>query len=192
MKKLKVQKVNMYIFFHKIVKFDCTYTTNQMNPKIISSLRNRSKFTKRYNFNSTEEIQNLTTKSNECSNNILKSKERQIIKLTERSYFPSTMLKAYWSILYTFLKTKKMPNIPPLNESSEIISNFDKKAKFLNLHSAPQCSPINNSSVHGMKRCLRSLHSDQVPLQFRSPSNSGSQGPHFWLLNIPYDPVKQF
>ena len=78
-----------------------------MNPKIISSLKNRSKLTKRYNSNSTEEIQNLTTKSNECSNNILKSRERYTIKLTERSYVPFTMLKAYCSILYTFLKTKK-------------------------------------------------------------------------------------
>ena len=29
-------------------------------------------------------------------------------------------------------------------------------------------------------------------IQIRSPSNSGGQGPHFWLLNIPYDPVKLF
>ena len=38
-----------------------------MNPKIISSLRNRSKLTKSHYSNLTEEYENrLTAKSNEC------------------------------------------------------------------------------------------------------------------------------
>ena len=46
-----------------------------MNPNIISSLRNRSKLTKRYYSNPTEENENfITPKSNECSNMIVETK----------------------------------------------------------------------------------------------------------------------
>ena len=87
-----------------------------MNPKIISSLRNRSKLTKRYYSNPTEENKILlTAKSNECSNMIVEAKERYTNKLSEKLDNPSTMPKAYWSILNTFLNNKRIPNIPPIN-----------------------------------------------------------------------------
>ena len=57
------------------------------------------------------------------------------------------MPRAYWSILNTFLNNKKIPNIPPLNVDGKIISNFDKTVELFNSHFAPQCPPINNSSV---------------------------------------------
>ena len=48
-----------------------------MNPTIISSLRNRSKLTKIYYSNPTDENKNLpTAKSNECSNMIIEAKDR--------------------------------------------------------------------------------------------------------------------
>ena len=110
---------------------------NWMNPNIISSLRNRCKLTKRYYSNPTEENKNLlTTKSNECSNMIIEAKERYRNKLSKKSDDPSTMPKAYWSILNTFLNNKKIPNIPPLNVNSKIISNFEKKAELFNSHFA--------------------------------------------------------
>ena len=48
-----------------------------MIPKIISCLRNRSKLTKRYYSNPTNENKKLpTAKSNECSNMIVEAKDR--------------------------------------------------------------------------------------------------------------------
>ena len=53
-----------------------------MNPKIISSLRNRSKLTKRYYSNSSDKNKTFSTaKSNECSNMIVKAKEKYTNKL---------------------------------------------------------------------------------------------------------------
>ena len=43
---------------NKVIKVDHKYS-NRMNPKIISSLRNSSKLTKRYYSNPTEETENL-------------------------------------------------------------------------------------------------------------------------------------
>ena len=81
-----------------------------MNPKIISSLRNRSKLTNRYYSNPTEENKNvLTAKSNEGSNMIVEAKERYTNKLSKKLDDPSTMSKPYWSILNTFLNNKKYP-----------------------------------------------------------------------------------
>ena len=45
---------------NKVIKFDYK-DPNCINPKVISSLRNRSKLTKRYNSNSTEDNKNLHT-----------------------------------------------------------------------------------------------------------------------------------
>ena len=67
-----------------------------MNPKIISSLRNRSKLAKRYYSNLTEENKNpFTDKSNECSNTIVEAKETYTSKLYKRLDDPSTMPKAH-------------------------------------------------------------------------------------------------
>ena len=100
-----------------------------MNPKIISFQRNRSKLTQRYYSNPTEENKNLlTAKSDECSNMIIDAKERYINKLSKKLDDPVTMPKAYWSILNIFFNNKKIPNIPPLNVNTEIISNFEKNS----------------------------------------------------------------
>ena len=87
--------------------------------------------TKRYYSNPTEEDKILlTAKSNECSKMIAEAKERYTSKLRKKLDDPSTMPKAYWSILHTFLNNKKIPNIPPLNVNGKIISNFEKKRNF--------------------------------------------------------------
>ena len=58
-----------------VIKVDYKYI-NWMNPKIISSLRNRSKLTKRNYSNRTKENKNLlTAKSNECLTMIVEAKE---------------------------------------------------------------------------------------------------------------------
>ena len=132
---------------NKVIKVGYKYP-NWMNPKIISYLRNRSKLTKRYYSNPTEENKNLlNAKLNEYSNMIVEAKERYTNKLNKKLDDPSTMSKAYWSILNTFLSNKKIPDIPPLNINGKIISNFEKKAEPFNSNFASQCTPINNSSV---------------------------------------------
>ena len=119
-----------------------------MNPKIISSLRNRSKLTKTYQSNATEENKmSFITTLNECSNMIIQAKEKYTNRLSKKLDDPSIILKVYWSILNTFLNTKKILNIPSLDINGKIISNFEKKVKLFNSHFASQCNPVNNSSV---------------------------------------------
>ena len=57
-----------------------------MNPKIISSLRNSSKLTKRYYSNPTEENKNM----------IVEAKERSTNKLSKKLDDPSMIPKGYW------------------------------------------------------------------------------------------------
>ena len=119
-----------------------------MNPNIISSLRNRSKLTKRYYSNPTEENENfITPKSNECSNMTVETKVWYTKILSKKLDNPSTMPKANWSIPNTFLKKKNIPNIHPQNVNGIIISNFKKNAELFNSHFASQCTPIKNKSV---------------------------------------------
>ena len=83
-----------------------------MNPKIISSLTNRSRLTKIYYSNTTEQNKILLiAKSIECSNMIVEAKERYKNKLTKKLDDPSMIPKAYWSILTTLLNNKKMKTV---------------------------------------------------------------------------------
>ena len=94
---------------------------------MISSLTNRSKLIKRYDFYRTEENKNLLNgKLNKCSNMIVKAKETYTSKLSKKLDDLSMMTKAFWSILNSFLNNKKIPNIYPLNVNGKIISNFEK------------------------------------------------------------------
>ena len=131
----------------KVIKFD-DKCPNWMNPKIISSLGNRSKLIERYFSYPTEENKNLlTAKSNECSKMIVEAKERYTNILSKKLDDPSTIPKTYWSILNTFLNNQKNTQIPPLNVNSKIISNSDKKVQLFNSYFSSQCTPLNNSSV---------------------------------------------
>ena len=96
----KVESLNILLntfrnfISNKVVKFNYKYP-NWMNPKIISTLRNRSTLIKWYYSNPTEENKNLTAKSNKCSKMIVEAKERYTNKLSTTSNDPSTMPKAY-------------------------------------------------------------------------------------------------
>ena len=95
---------------NKVIKFEYSIKYPKLNK--IPSLRNRSKLTKRYYSNPTEENKNLlTAKSNECSRMVVEAKERYTTKLSKKLDDPSMMPKAYWSILNTFLNSKKIPYI---------------------------------------------------------------------------------
>ena len=121
LKSIYKHKILKYFIPNKAIKYDYKYP-NWMNPKIISSLRNRSKLTKRYYSNPIEENKNLlTAKSKACSKMIVDAKERYTNKLSKKLDDAPTMPKAYWSILNTFLNNKKIPNISPLNVNGKII-----------------------------------------------------------------------
>ena len=99
LKTIYKHKIFKYFIPNKAIKYDYKYP-NWMNPKIISSLRNRSKLTKRYYSIPIEENKNLlTAKSKAFSKMIVDAKERYTNKLSKKLDDPPTMPKAYWSIL---------------------------------------------------------------------------------------------
>ena len=55
-------------------------------------------------------------------------------------------LKAYWSLLKTFLNNKKITLIPPLYHQGDFVTNFRIKAELFNSFFASQCSLIKNDS----------------------------------------------
>ena len=77
----------------------------------------------------------------------LKAKERCATKLSKELDDPSTITKAYWPILNTWLNNTQIPIVPLLNVNGKVISNFDKKLELLNLHFTSQKTSTNNSSV---------------------------------------------
>ena len=87
------------------------------------------------------------SKSTECSNLAVKTKENYQKKMAEKLDKPSTAPKAYWSIFNNFLGKRKTPNIPHSIVNDFVVSDFTTKANLFNNFSAWQCSPVVNSST---------------------------------------------
>ena len=77
---------------------------------------------------------------------IEKSKRKYHSRITSKLSDIRKSFKAYWSILKSFLIGKKIPCIPPLFESNELIIDFKKKAELFRSIFANQCSLIKNIS----------------------------------------------
>ena len=58
---------------------------------------------------------------------IVEAKGRYTNKSSKRLDDPSTMSKAYWSVLKTYQGNGNIRNLSPLNVAGKIISNFEKK-----------------------------------------------------------------
>ena len=70
--------------------------------------------------------------SNSLAETIRSSEERFSCKLSTKLANPSTSSKTYWSILKTFVNSKKIPIIPPLLVNDNFITNFLEKANLFN------------------------------------------------------------
>ena len=68
---------------------------------------------------------------------------------------PITSLKAYWSILKTFLNNKKIPCVPPIYHNSNYIIDFKEKAQIFNNLCAKQCRLVENTSKLLTNSCKR-------------------------------------
>ena len=86
---------------------------------------------------------------------LLQEKLNSFISVSKQSYYSKMStkltkfhesLKAYWSLLKTFLNNKKIPLIPPLYHQGDFITNFKIKAELFNSFFACQCSLIKNDS----------------------------------------------
>ena len=89
----------------------------------------------------------LIVKANEYVEIISAAKDEYIIQMCEKLNDHIAAPKTYWKVINRFLSNKKVPAIPPLLVSGEIISNFSQKASVFNKFFACQCTPLQNSSI---------------------------------------------
>ena len=132
---------------HKTKIFDCKYP-EWMNSFIISSLKKRTKYTKRFHKNpSRYNKELLNNEANECRRLIIQAKEKHIAKMSTKLDNPNTVPKTYWSIISRFLNKRKMPAIPPILADGKLVSDFKIKSELFNSHFAAQCTPVKNAST---------------------------------------------
>ena len=125
---------------HKTKRFDCKYP-EWMNSFIISSLKKRTKYTKRFYKNSTDYNKDLlNNQANECRRLIIQAKEKHIVKMSAKLDNPNTAPETYWSLISRFLNRRKMPAIPPILADGKLLSDFKMKTEFFNSHFAAQCT----------------------------------------------------
>ena len=84
---------------------------------------------------------------NELKSLIDTNKEKYYSRISKRMTNPLTSTKTYWSILKSFLNSKKIFCIPPLLHQNRYIPKYKDKAELFNNFFANQCYLINNSSV---------------------------------------------
>ena len=77
----------------------------------------------------------------------MKRKEDYYCALSDKLNDPHTSAKSYWSILKTLYDGKKIPLIPPILISNNLVSNFKVKANHFNAFFASQCTPASNNTT---------------------------------------------
>ena len=91
---------------YKTKIFDCKYP-EWMNSLIISSLKKRTKYTKRFCENPSDYNKDLlNNQANKCTRLIIQAKEKYIAKMSGKLDNPNTAPKTYWSIISRFLNKK--------------------------------------------------------------------------------------
>ena len=98
-----------------------------------------------------EKLLNMT---NNIITGISNSKKIYFVNLAEKLSNPKLNRKVYWGILKSFTNWKKIPIIPPLLISNQLVTNFNEKANNFNEYVSNQCSVIDNNSK---------LQMDQAP-----------------------------
>ena len=115
---------------------------------IKSKLKERSCLTKTYckYGKRKSNFEKLIVETNESVEIISTAKDKYIFQMCEKLNDPISAPKTYWKIINRFLSNTKIPAIPSLLVSGEIISNFSQKASIFNKLFASQCTPLQNSS----------------------------------------------
>ena len=78
--------------------------------------------------------------------NIENFKQNYYSKLSRKLTTNRINPKCYWSILKSFLNSKKIPCIPPLIHNNQYVVDFKEKSELFNLLFAKQCTHIQSGS----------------------------------------------
>ena len=110
-----------------------------MNRSISLSLK-RSKCTKRYYANPTDNKEELLHQANECTKLIIEAKGKHLAKLSLKLDDPNKTPKKCWSIINKLLNNKKIPIMLSVIFEGKLISDFEKKVELFSNRLASQYS----------------------------------------------------
>ena len=85
--------------------------------------------------------------SEDLTNAITNSKLAYYRRISSKLNDPSTVPKTYWSILKSFVNSKKILLIPPILVMDQLMTNFLEKANLFNDFFIQQCNTIENDST---------------------------------------------
>ena len=97
--------------------------------------------------NNSNNLKRFSSFQNKQSSLIKTSNQEYFLKTAKTLSDPSISSKTYWSILKSFLTSKKVPCIPPIFQENKFITDFKEKAELLNSFFTNQCSLIKSTSV---------------------------------------------
>ena len=129
-----------------------------MNDRIKLKIKQKNSVFKEYvkNGKTAHVCQNLQFAITELSE--LYNGKKEWVQFSIKAKFKHTCNKCnktYCTILKAFYSGKKIPLIPPLIINDQLITDFQEKANYFNLHFAKQCTPIeNDSSIPTETKCL--------------------------------------
>ena len=77
---------------------------------------------------------------------ITEAKADYLSRLSRKLTDPLSSPNIFWSATRRLINSKKITNIPPLQEDSTFVTNFSEKATIFNTYFAHQCTTLENSS----------------------------------------------
>ena len=101
-----------------------------INEEIKSLIHRKNSLYQRQRKSGSIDYTSLNALTIDISNAISSSKLKYHERLANKLNDPKTAPKTYWPILKTFVKSSKIPLIPPLLVDNKLVTNFLDKANF--------------------------------------------------------------
>ena len=142
---------------------DALWMTDGVKRLILEKAKIYRRFVKRGR--KVEDLQSLREITFRCKVAVKDAKDAYFSRLSNSLNDPNIDSKRYWSILNQFLHRRKIPKIPPVRDSNNVlISDVKTKADVFNSFFATQCSLIDTNSVLPPESFVTDLRLDSVVL----------------------------
>ena len=167
-------RIILAIFSLSIPNKTCTFNDKDapwVTPEVKAAIRKNHRTFKKWKDRGKQPAGKLHVQETQLATNdiIAKAKSVYLDRLSRKLTDPSSSPNIFWSSMRRLLNNKKITNIPPLQEGSSFVTNFQEKASLFNSYFAEQCTPLQNSSC--LPRLIFKTNSICKSISYKSHSS---------------------
>lgn len=135
---------------------DALWMTVEVKRLILEKAKIYRRFVKRDQ--RQEDLELLREITFRCKNAVKDAKNAYFFRLSESLNDPNMDSKRYWSILSKFLHKRKIPKIPPVRDTNNVLISDVKKRRIFSTHFSPVNALLLTQTAFCLQIALLQIH----------------------------------